>query len=209
MSESPNEGKSRKRQRIDEDPQDPSKIQMRVMRKMNVSLRAEISELRVKLGEAQYEARESREMVTELENELSATKEKHSQQIASMRMGSKTDGERLSELAGENDRIKIHKESSDVQSSDMSGSLDDKPINLIVKSQHGSEIAGFRYTKFKVKMSSPLGRLMDAYCVLQAHKPGSIRFLFDGQRLQLNASPESYEMEDEDIIDAMIETFGS
>eukprot|EP01083_Nonionella_stella_P301341 1033247_1 len=158
---------------------------MRVMRKMNVSLRAEISELRVKLGEAQYEARESREMVTELENELSATKEKHSQQIASMRMGSKTDGERLSELVGENDRIKIH---------GMSGSLDEEHINLIVKSPHDSEIAGFKYKKFKVKMSSPLRRLMDAYCALQAREPGSIRFLFDGERLLPNESPESYEM---------------
>jgi small ubiquitin-related modifier len=46
---------------------------------------------------------------------------------------------------------------------------------------------------------------MDAYCARQAISPNTVRFLFDGERLQESATPKDLEMEDGDEIDAMVE----
>jgi len=56
-------------------------------------------------------------------------------------------------------------------------------INLKVLSQDGSEVY------FKIKKSTPLRKLMDAYCERQAINPNSIRFLYDGNRINENQTP--------------------
>ena len=63
-------------------------------------------------------------------------------------------------------------------------------INLKVKSQDGNEIF------FKIKRSTQLKKLMDAYCSRQGISPSTVRFLFDGERLQENSTPEQLEMEE-------------
>ena len=75
-------------------------------------------------------------------------------------------------------------------------------LNLKVKSQDGNEVY------FKVKKTTQLKKLMDAYCSRVGKEPGSIRFLFDGERIQPTSTPENLEMEDEDEIDAMVEQHG-
>mmetsp|Transcript_15117 Transcript_15117/g.25881 ORF Transcript_15117/g.25881 Transcript_15117/m.25881 type:complete len:96 (+) Transcript_15117:139-426(+) len=75
-------------------------------------------------------------------------------------------------------------------------------INLKVKSQDGGEIY------FKIRRQSPLGKLMDAYCQRQGVQPGSMRFIYDGNRLQANQTPQELEMDDGDEIDAMVEQVG-
>mmetsp|Transcript_24267 Transcript_24267/g.27513 ORF Transcript_24267/g.27513 Transcript_24267/m.27513 type:complete len:125 (+) Transcript_24267:133-507(+) len=75
-------------------------------------------------------------------------------------------------------------------------------INLKVKSQDGNEIY------FKIKRTTQLKKLMDAYCDRQGCTPQTVRFLFDGERLQETATPEKLEMEDGDEIDAMVEQIG-
>ena len=46
---------------------------------------------------------------------------------------------------------------------------------------------------------------MDAYCARVGKEAGSIRFLFDGDRIAPDSTPNELNMEDEDEIDAMVE----
>merc|ERR1719361_869839 len=79
---------------------------------------------------------------------------------------------------------------------------DDVHINLKVKSQDGNEVY------FKVKHTTKLSKLMNAYCNRVGKELSAVRFLFDGERLQPDATPEQLDMEDEDEIDAMVEQHG-
>lgn len=79
---------------------------------------------------------------------------------------------------------------------------DDIHINLKVKSQDGNEVY------FKVKQTTKLSKLMNAYCNRVGKELSAVRFLFDGERLQPDATPEQLDMEDEDEIDAMVEQHG-
>lgn len=44
---------------------------------------------------------------------------------------------------------------------------------------------------FKIKRSTNLKKLMDAFCDRQGKNPQSVRFLFDGTRVQQNDTPDS------------------
>merc|ERR1712034_297360 len=79
---------------------------------------------------------------------------------------------------------------------------DDVHINLKVKSQDGNEVY------FKVKQTTKLSKLMNAYCNRVGKELSAVRFLFDGERLQPDSTPEQLDMEDEDEIDAMFEQHG-
>ncbi len=57
---------------------------------------------------------------------------------------------------------------------------------------------------FKIKRKTALKRLMEAYCQRQSLQMDQIRFLFDGTRLRENHTPEELDMEDDDVIDAML-----
>lgn len=75
-------------------------------------------------------------------------------------------------------------------------------ISLNVVGQSGSEIF------FKIKKKTKFKKLIDAYCQRQAVEPLSVRFLYDGVRIQPDQTPESLEMEDGDIIDAVLQQTG-
>ncbi|KAL5511958.1 SMT3 [Sanghuangporus vaninii] len=76
------------------------------------------------------------------------------------------------------------------------------PINIKVLSAQGEEVF------FKIKRSTKLSKLQTAY----AHKIGkevnTIRFLYDGERINEDDTPNSLEMEDNDTIDVMVEQVG-
>lgn len=76
------------------------------------------------------------------------------------------------------------------------------PLNIIVKDQNGGEV------HFKIKGTTKLGKVMDAYCAKKALNESTVKFVFDGQRLNKAATPEELGMEDGDAIDAMIEQLG-
>jgi len=82
------------------------------------------------------------------------------------------------------------------------GAPDPNTINLRVVSQDGNEVY------FKIKRQTPLRKLMDAYCQRQAIDQNSIRFLYDGQRIQAEQTPKELDMEDNDIIDAVLQQTG-
>ena len=44
---------------------------------------------------------------------------------------------------------------------------------------------------FKIKRTTALKKLMDAFCDRQGKMPSSVRFLFDGARVQPTDSPET------------------
>ncbi|KAI8989482.1 ubiquitin-related domain-containing protein [Pilobolus umbonatus] len=75
-------------------------------------------------------------------------------------------------------------------------------INLKVVGNDRNEVF------FKIKRSTQLRKLMDAYCERQGKAPGSIRFLYDGARVLPYETPNELHMEDGDSIDVMIEQMG-
>ena len=44
---------------------------------------------------------------------------------------------------------------------------------------------------FKIKRSTQLKKLMDAFCDRQGKMPSTVRFLFDGQRVQPTDTPDT------------------
>ncbi|KAF0403926.1 ubiquitin-like protein [Gigaspora margarita] len=58
---------------------------------------------------------------------------------------------------------------------------------------------------FKIKRTTQLKKLMDAFCERQGKAFNSLRFLYDGERVQPHNTPLELEMEDGDAIDVMVE----
>ena len=75
-------------------------------------------------------------------------------------------------------------------------------ITIKVATQDGSEIF------FKCRMTKPLVRLMNIFCTRNGVAANSVRFLFDGCRINGHQTPEELEMEDGDVIDVMVEQQG-
>ncbi|RKF53987.1 Ubiquitin-like protein SMT3 [Golovinomyces cichoracearum] len=61
---------------------------------------------------------------------------------------------------------------------------------------------------FKIKRTTPLKKLMDAFCERQGRSPSSVRFLFEGSRVQNTDSPESLDMADGDTLEVHQEQIG-
>jgi len=72
-------------------------------------------------------------------------------------------------------------------------------IRINVVTQDGNEMF------FKCKHWTPFSKLMNAFCQRQGVRMTEVRFLFDGQRLRPNQTPEELDMEDGDVIDVMRE----
>ncbi|GBG00158.1 hypothetical protein Rsub_12977 [Raphidocelis subcapitata] len=75
-------------------------------------------------------------------------------------------------------------------------------INLIVKDQTGAEV------HFKVKSHTKLEKVVNAYCQKKAIEPTSVRFVFDGTRVNPNSTPQDLGMDDGDSIDVFQEQVG-
>ncbi|KAF9467481.1 small ubiquitin-related modifier [Collybia nuda] len=72
-------------------------------------------------------------------------------------------------------------------------------INIKVVSSTGEEVF------FKIKRSTKLSKLQGAYANKVGKDVGSIRFLYDGTRINDEDTPLTLEMEDNDTIDVMVE----
>jgi hypothetical protein len=68
-------------------------------------------------------------------------------------------------------------------------------LYLRVKGLDGTDV------HFKIKPTTPLRKLMDAYCSRKNISAGSHSFLFDGQRISASSTPLELEMEDDDVLD--------
>lgn len=66
-----------------------------------------------------------------------------------------------------------------------------KHIEIRVKDQSENE------TQFRIKRSTPLRKVMDAYCQRSEKDRKSVRFLFEGARVQDEDTPMTLEMEND------------
>ena len=86
----------------------------------------------------------------------------------------------------------------------MSDNKDDgaEYINLKVIGQDSNEI------HFRVKMSTVMGKLKKSYSERVGVPVNSLRFLFDGQRINDDETPKGLKMEQDDVIDVYQEQTG-
>ena len=75
-------------------------------------------------------------------------------------------------------------------------------VHIKVVSQDGNEV------NFQIKETTYLKRLMHAFCARQGISTFSVRFLFDGSRINENQTPAQLDMESGDVIDVMVEQQG-
>ncbi|KAJ4295818.1 SUMO protein smt3 [Collariella sp. IMI 366227] len=61
---------------------------------------------------------------------------------------------------------------------------------------------------FKIKRNTKLEKLMTAFCERQGKTPASVRFLFEGQRVQPTDTPDTLEMADGDTLEVHQEQVG-
>ncbi|EIN06854.1 ubiquitin-like protein [Punctularia strigosozonata HHB-11173 SS5] len=76
------------------------------------------------------------------------------------------------------------------------------PINVKVVTSTGEEVF------FKIKRNTKLSKLQGAYANKVGKDVGSIRFLYDGNRINEDDTPATLDMEDNDTIDVMVEQVG-
>lgn len=61
---------------------------------------------------------------------------------------------------------------------------------------------------FKIKNHTKMTKLMEAYCTREGQDANSVRFLYNGTRVQQEQTPKELEMEDNDVIDAVLHQTG-
>ncbi|XP_063675003.1 small ubiquitin-related modifier 1-B-like isoform X2 [Bolinopsis microptera] len=72
---------------------------------------------------------------------------------------------------------------------------DNDHINLRVIGQNNSEV------HFRIKKTTQMKKLKAAFCERQGIPINSVRFLFEGQRINDEQAPKDLEMEDNDTIE--------
>jgi len=75
-------------------------------------------------------------------------------------------------------------------------------LNIRIRDQTGEE------TFFKVKKSTKLQKVFDAYSSRKGVAAASLRFLFDGMRVRPEQTPADIDMDDGDQLDCMLEQQG-
>ncbi|KAF3397900.1 Ubiquitin-like protein pmt3/smt3 [Penicillium rolfsii] len=61
---------------------------------------------------------------------------------------------------------------------------------------------------FKIKRSTQLKKLMDAFCDRQGKQMSTVRFLFDGTRVRPEDTPDTLDMADGDTLEVHQEQIG-
>lgn len=87
----------------------------------------------------------------------------------------------------------------------MAGGEDEKEseqLNLKVVGQDGQVI------QFKIKRNTPFRKLMHAYCDRTKVAQNTVRFTFDGSRIQDSDTPKSMDMDDGDTIEVFTQQTG-
>lgn len=75
-------------------------------------------------------------------------------------------------------------------------------VSIRVTTQAGEE------TAFKIKPTTPLKKLMDAFCSRMGASRSSVKFLYDGARIQDTQTPNDLGMADNEQVDAVLEQVG-
>lgn len=61
---------------------------------------------------------------------------------------------------------------------------------------------------FRIKTTTPLKKLFDTYCKKNGVSRQSVRFLYDGAPVDESKTPQELDLQEEDVIDAMVEQTG-
>ena len=75
---------------------------------------------------------------------------------------------------------------------------DQPTVNIIIKDPQGEEIY------FKVKRSAKMRKLFNAYCKRSNVDISTIRFFYQGERIDDDKTPDDLHLQDKDRIDAFI-----
>mmetsp|Transcript_20334 Transcript_20334/g.49844 ORF Transcript_20334/g.49844 Transcript_20334/m.49844 type:complete len:94 (+) Transcript_20334:102-383(+) len=75
-------------------------------------------------------------------------------------------------------------------------------LNIKVRDPEGNEV------QFKIKRTTKFNKLIEAYCQKMGAESNAYRFLFDGNRIQGEQTPEDLDMEDLDVVDALLHQQG-
>lgn len=86
------------------------------------------------------------------------------------------------------------------QTPEIQHEVEHKYLNITVRNEMGEDVM------FKVISTVLLGRVMQAY--MAKTECTGYRFLFDGARVERHLTPASYNMQDGDVIDAVMEHLG-
>jgi len=79
---------------------------------------------------------------------------------------------------------------------------DGEAIQIKVKDQQGEEVA------FKVKKTTKMGKIFDAYAQRKGIQRQNLRFMVDGERINEDDTPKMLELEDEDQIEVALHQVG-
>ena len=78
----------------------------------------------------------------------------------------------------------------------------EQQVTIRVKDSSGEEMF------FKVKKETKMSKIFDAYANRKGVGQNSLRFMLDGVRIKPDETPKMLELEDNDQIDALLETVG-
>ena len=87
-------------------------------------------------------------------------------------------------------------------SSSLMAATDSEHVTVKVRSIDGEEVT------FKIKRTTQLKKLMDAYVQRVSLNRNQVRFVFDGARIGDDDTAEKLELENGDVIDALVEQTG-
>ncbi len=76
-------------------------------------------------------------------------------------------------------------------------------INIIVRGLDGGELQ-----QFKIRRTTPMRMVFEAYCAAKHLNILSVRFIYKGDRVTPHATPAALKMDDDDIMDVTLEQIG-
>ena len=79
---------------------------------------------------------------------------------------------------------------------------DEETLQIVVKDQTGEQVF------FRVKPSTNMGKIFDAYAKRRGIEKSTLRFMLDGRRVLDADTPESLDLQDLDQIDCLLEQIG-
>lgn len=75
-------------------------------------------------------------------------------------------------------------------------------ITIKVVDQEGNELL------FRMKKSTPFRRMFKNFCERNGHQLEHVRFLYDGERIDMDSNARNLQMQDEDVVDVVISQVG-
>jgi small ubiquitin-related modifier len=78
----------------------------------------------------------------------------------------------------------------------------DEFLTIKVVDQNGEEV------QFRIKKTTPMKKMMSVYIEKHGMDPNAVRFLYDGKRIDEKDTAQSLDMEDQDVVDAVLSQSG-